>query len=107
MDLGLRQIDIAERLAINASLVWLWENNHSQPRPKHYSKIVAFLGYDPEGHTGESISQRLAAYRRKHGLTREQLARRMRIDLGTLLRLDRGKGRTSQKVVAKVNRLLT
>ena len=69
--------------------VYLWEANRVAPTLPFLPKIVEFLGYcpyDPSWTPGE----RLTWIRRYLGLSQEAMARRLRIDPGTLARWEQG-----------------
>ena len=44
LDLGLRQIEVAELLGCNELTILNWEKGHTCPRRKKYSAIRKFLG---------------------------------------------------------------
>jgi len=69
--------------------VYLWEANRVAPTLPFLPKIIEFLGYcpfDPAWSSGE----RLTWIRRYFGLSQEAMARRLRVDPGTLARWERG-----------------
>ena len=70
--------------------VYLWEANRVAPTLPFLPKIIEFLGYcpfDPAWSPGE----RLTWIRRYFGLSQEAMARRLRVDPGTLAKWERGK----------------
>lgn len=46
---GLLQKDVAERVGVSESTMYLWEKNRNNPKPlAHlFEKIIEFLGYHP------------------------------------------------------------
>jgi transcriptional regulator with XRE-family HTH domain len=90
MDLGLRQLDVANRIGVWTSTVNYWENNHFNPEVRYVPKIVAFLGYDPFGPPPESFPLQLKVARIAAGLTRRQLAARLGVHPGTVAEWERG-----------------
>lgn len=57
LDLGLTQGQVAERFSATVQTVCNWEKGRSQPEPRHYPAVIAFLGYDPArslGHWGSA-----------------------------------------------------
>lgn len=45
MDSGLTQLEVAERLEVDARTILTWEMNGTQPSAKHLERITEFLGY--------------------------------------------------------------
>ena len=62
-----------------------WEKDQSVPFPRYYPGIVAFVGYDPLP-APVTEGDQLKRERLLLGLTSEQMADRLGIDQGTLLR---------------------
>jgi DNA-binding transcriptional regulator YiaG len=62
---------------------------------RHIPKLVQFLGYDPFPRP-TNLGERLRSYRRVHGLTQRELAKRMGIVPSTL-----AKWETAQKKPAE------
>ena len=89
LDLGLLQKEVAVLIGAMKDSVYLWESNRVAPTLPFLPKIVEFLGYcpyDPVWTPGE----RLTWIRRYLGLRQESMARRLRVDPGTLARGERG-----------------
>ncbi|MHB8834816.1 MAG: helix-turn-helix transcriptional regulator [Candidatus Methylomirabilia bacterium] len=89
LDLGLLQREVADRIGAMKDSVYLWEANRVAPTLPFLPKIIEFLGYcpfDPDWTPGE----RLTWIRRYFGLSQEAMARRLRVDPGTLARWERG-----------------
>ena len=93
MDLGLRQSDVVDRIGVWTSTINYWENNHFNPDVAYVPKLVAFLGYDPFGPTPTSFPLQLKAARIAAGLTRRQLAARLKVHPGTVAEWERGEAR--------------
>ena len=96
LDLGLRQSDLAREIGVWTSTVNTWENRHFDPEVQHVPKIVQFLGYDPFGPPSDSFPARLKAARIAAGLTRRELAARLRIHPATVAKWERGEARPVQ-----------
>jgi len=47
LDLGLRQVQLAERIGVTESTIWNWEHGTS-PAPEHHARIREWLGDRPE-----------------------------------------------------------
>jgi transcriptional regulator with XRE-family HTH domain len=89
LDLGLLLREVADRTGAMKDSVYLWEANRVAPTLPFLPKIIEFLGYcpfDPAWSSGE----RLTWIRRYFGLSQEAMARRLRVDPGTLARWERG-----------------
>lgn len=89
LDMGLRQKDVALRLAVNDWTICNWENNKTVPAVRYLPRIIAFLGYDPFP-VPQSLGEEIVAARRKLGLSRKWLAKRLGMDEMTLARYETG-----------------
>ena len=47
LDLGLRQRDVAEQLAVAIATLKNWERNRATPTGRLTARVLAFLGYSP------------------------------------------------------------
>jgi DNA-binding XRE family transcriptional regulator len=83
MELGLFQRDLRKRFGLEKETYANWEKDRCYPAMKHWPRIIEFLGYNlsPEPKT---TGERLLAYRRRRGLSREALARQLGVDEATL-----------------------
>ena len=84
-ELELRQKDVAARLWVNEWTIVNWEKDKTQPSVRYLPRIIDFLGYDPYP-APQSLADELVAQRRRLGLSRKRLARKLTIDEGTLTR---------------------
>jgi transcriptional regulator with XRE-family HTH domain len=91
LDLGLRQKDLARLLKANVNTVTNWEVGRSTPALRHVPGIIRFLGYVPFS-GGDTLPERLVAYRRIHGLSQKRLAAQLGVDPSTLARWENGTG---------------
>ena len=89
LDLGLLQRQVAKQLGVDKSTVNNWEVGATQPMIRCISRIIRFLGYNPFPPAG-TIAEQIVCYRRTQGLPREQLAKHLGIDPGTLWRWEAG-----------------
>jgi DNA-binding XRE family transcriptional regulator len=86
--LGLRQKDVAVILGVGQFTYMTWEKDQKTPFPRYYPNIIDWLGYDPLSEP-ESEGQRLRFERLRLGLTSQEMATRLGIDQGTLLKQER------------------
>ena len=93
LKLGLVQKEVAEIVGTTKATVWTWEANRSTPQLRFMPAVNAFLGYDACSTQNESIGQRIAAWRRAHGVSQRSLAYMLGIDQSTVVgwELDRHK----------------
>jgi len=98
LDLGLRQSDVAKIVGAYTSTVNTWENGHFAPEVRFMPKIIEFLGYGPFGVPPTSFPGWLKAARVAAGLTRRQLAARLRIHPTTGAKWERGEARPNAGV---------
>ena len=83
LDLGLYQIQVAERIGVTENCITNWELHRNEPEARHVPRIIEFIGYCPYDPTGHLID-RVEAIRRALGLTQEQLAKILGIDESSL-----------------------
>jgi DNA-binding XRE family transcriptional regulator len=81
---------------VRTETIRLWESGLARPIPRHYGRIVQFLGYDPEP-AGQTLARRLRTARRSVGLTQTELAAELGLDEGTVVDLEAGRRRPSRK----------
>ena len=82
---GIRQKDAAVILGIGHFTYVTWEKDQKSPRPCYYPKIIEWLGYNPLAEP-QTDGAWLRHDRLILGLTSSQMAERMGIDQGTLLK---------------------
>lgn len=87
IDLGLRQLDVADRLGAEKDTVRNWEVGRTEPEIRFLPAVIAFLGYNPlpESNTpgGEIERRRLSL-----GWSQSQLADRAGVDPATIRRVE-------------------
>ena len=107
MDLGLSQADVATRLGATENTVCNWENNRSSPSLRFVPRIIDFLGYVPDDGTGgSSLSGRIIAFRRPHGLSQRALAEQLGVDPSTVASWERGEHRPSRSLAERLDGML-
>jgi DNA-binding transcriptional regulator YiaG len=80
---------VGQRIGTTECCVYLWERGKATPTCPYWPKIIEFLGYCPFD-PGWTPGERLTWIRRYLGLSQEVMARRLRVDPGTLARWERG-----------------
>lgn len=92
LDLGLLQRQLAERIGVHPGTVRNWETNATTVALKHVPAVVEFLGYAPFPEPA-SLAERIRLYRWQNGISRRELARRLRADETTVWRWEAGLGK--------------
>jgi hypothetical protein len=69
--------------------VWYWENHRTEPEIGMYPRIVTFLGYCPY-HPPRSFGELLFLHPAYRGLSKEKMARRLRVHPSTLSKWEQG-----------------
>jgi DNA-binding transcriptional regulator YiaG len=105
IELGLLQRELAKQLGVSEWTLRHWERNTTAPAIRFVPRIIAFLGYDPYP-ASTSLPERILAARRRQGICRRELARRLGLDKETLARWERGTRRPRGKYHALVERFL-
>lgn len=90
LDLGIYQKQVAEIVGVDATTIFNWENNRTEPDLEFIPQIIDFLGYNPYEYIANlSLGERIIAYRQAHGLSQKALAQQLGIDPGTLGRWEK------------------
>lgn len=89
LELGLRQIDVAQQLGVAIQCISNWEHHRSSPKVYLIPRIVEFLGYSPFERPN-NFPETLRAHRRAAGLSQERLAELTGIDESSLTKWERG-----------------
>jgi len=82
-----------------------WERNRCGPALTQIPRIIEFLGYVPYD-PSRPFGERLAAQRRALGISREALARALRVDESTVLRWETGSRHPSRELEVRIKALL-
>jgi transcriptional regulator with XRE-family HTH domain len=102
LDLKLHQREVAQILGADTDSVTNWEKNRTAPTLPFLPKIIEFLGYVPLSIIPRNYGEKIALYRKLAGLSQEELARRLRVDPGTLGKWENGKSQPSPKLFQKL-----
>ena len=84
-------------MGVCAETIRNWELGWRQPAIRSLPAIVQFLGYSPLPQ-GKSLGEQIMAYRKLRGMSRERLARELRIDPTTLWRWESGRADPSPQL---------
>jgi len=89
LKLHLLQRTVAEYMCVHIESLKNWERGAGAPAIRQMPRIIEFLGYDPEPQP-ETLAKRLAYARRRLGFTQEDLAEKLEVAPGTILRWEKG-----------------
>jgi len=106
LDLKLLQKDVAQRLGVDETTIHNWETGHTTPALPVMPRLIEFLGYIPFEISAKSLGEKIKVYRRIHGLSRKELAKRLKIDSSTIRRWERRKGSPSKELLERLKRLI-
>lgn len=98
---GLRQEQLAARLGVDGWTLREWEHDRNAPAIRFLPAVIDFLGHDPFP-PPTTLSEELYAGRRRLGLTRRQMARKLGIKPDRLAGWEAGLFRPTQKQLARV-----
>ncbi len=104
LELGLYQKEVAMKLGVDECTITNWELNRTSPQLRFIPKIIEFLGYVPPLDTARTLGEIIVEYRRTRGLSQREFAEQMGLDPTTLSRWERGLGRPSKALQAKLAR---
>jgi transcriptional regulator with XRE-family HTH domain len=104
LDVGLFQKDVARQLGVKTETVTNWEKNYTSPQLYLIPRVTAYLGYDPVEDDSDSLSlgERVARARKRLGMTRKDLARRLGVDPSALVHWKHGGRQSTRENRAKL-----
>ncbi|MFQ5444664.1 MAG: helix-turn-helix domain-containing protein [Nitrospinales bacterium] len=98
LDLGLLQKEAAEKLGVDKTTYYNWENNRTIPKFKHLPQIISFLSYCP--YFGpKTFYEHLVAYRKSRGVSQKVLAQKLGVDPSTLSHWERSERKPNSKSI--------
>lgn len=103
----LLQKEVAEKIGVDETSIYYWENNRVKPSLPFIPKIIEFLGYIPFNTKFNNLRDQIITYRRLHGLTQKKLANLLRIDMTTIGHWERGEHWPSKQLLNKLISLFT
>jgi transcriptional regulator with XRE-family HTH domain len=77
---GLLQRQVAELIGVTKETVANWEKNKTEPVVAVMPAVISFLGFDPSASPDSRLGARMLAYRRQHGLSIKEAAKRAGVD---------------------------
>lgn len=93
LDLNLKQPEVAKLINVATDTITNWELNENEPTLTYIPRIISLLGYSPI-----FILNPVKRYRVQKRLNQKELARILKIDQGTLARIEQGNENISEKV---------
>ncbi len=89
-ELGLTLRETARALGVSLATVKNWENGRAKVGEAPYSRVIRFLGHDPNP-APRSLSERLRAARKVMGLSQKALALHLGLDPSTVRAWEAGR----------------
>ncbi|MBS1594067.1 MAG: helix-turn-helix transcriptional regulator [Bacteroidetes bacterium] len=105
LELQMNQEDVAKKLGVTESCIWLWENLEAKPQIHYMPKIIAFLGYCPVEFDMSSIGNRIKSYRYVNGLSCDSLGLLLGVKGGAVSYWENG-GIPKPKTLTKIQSLI-
>lgn len=108
LDRGLFQKQVAKEIGVDSFTILNWETNATKPRFRFLPAIIRFLGYNPAPVSLEApLPIRLKARRHDFGLSLRRLAKRLKLNVSTIRKLESGKSKKpTQETKVKISDFL-
>ena len=103
----LLQKEVAEKIGVDETSIYYWENNRVKPSLPFIPEIIEFLGYIPFNTTSNSLREQIVTYRRLHGLTQKKLAQLLGVDFTTIGHWERSEHWPQKNLLDKLISLFT
>jgi DNA-binding XRE family transcriptional regulator len=107
LDLKLLQKEVAEKIGVDETSIYYWENNRVKPSLTYIPKIIEFLGYIPFNTKSNNLREQIITYRRLQGLTQKKLANLLKVEMTTIGHWERGEHWPSKQLLDKLISLFT
>lgn len=104
LDLGLLQREVAQRIGVDETTIYLCERDRVKPSLAQIPKIIDFLGRDPFKKETESLGERIREYRRVHGLSQRKLAEQLGVNQTKLAGWERGEHQPSKMLLDNLSK---
>ena len=105
LDLGLVQREVAAQIGVSTFTATNWEVNRTVPAVRCLPGLIKFVGYVPFD-VGETLPERIRAYRLIRGLSEKRLAKLLRVDESTIWRWESGKGKPVPRLRQRLKPIL-
>jgi transcriptional regulator with XRE-family HTH domain len=102
LDLKLTKRQLSLRLNVSDITIYLWEKNKVEPSLATFPKIISFLKYNPLKTTPKSFGEKIAGFRKTHGISQKRLARLLGIDPSTVGAWERAENQPSRPLLDKL-----
>jgi len=104
LDLKLLQKQVAEQIGVHELTITGWEVNATAPEVRYIPAIIKFLGYNPLP-SATSLPERLAAARKRLGLSQWRMAEMLGVDPTTLMGWEAGRHQPTGKSLDVIGRV--
>ena len=101
IDLGLRQLDVADRLGVKKDTIRNWEISRTDPEIRFLPALVDFLGYNPLP-MPKTLGQEIQRARFSLGWSQLELAIRAGVDPATVHRIESDTKGMARRCIASV-----
>jgi transcriptional regulator with XRE-family HTH domain len=105
VELKLSKCQLAVKINVSDSTIYLWEKNRVQPSLAQIPRIIEFLGRDPFEKKAEDLGDNIREYRRVHGLSQKILAEQFGVDETTIAGWESGKHRPTKKLIDRIKKI--
>jgi len=104
-ELGLRRVDAAAQLGIDAKTLMWWERDTREPTVSRYPAIIRFLDCEPWSEP-LTLADALKCARRRRGLEIRSAAALVEVDEGTWRHWERSEWKPTRRTLPALDRLL-
>jgi transcriptional regulator with XRE-family HTH domain len=105
LDLELLQVQVADQIGVHEQTITGWECNATVPEVRYIPAILQFLGYNPVP-AASSFPERLAAERRRPGLSQRKMAAKLGVDSASLMSWETRRHQPTEKSLRLIERAL-
>jgi transcriptional regulator with XRE-family HTH domain len=105
LDLKLLQKQVADQIGVHEQTIAGWECNATSPEIHYIPAILNFLGHDPLP-PAISLPERLAAARKRFGLSQRKMAAKLGVDPATLMGWEAGRHQPTERSTELIEKVL-
>lgn len=102
LTLKLEQTEASERIGVKYKTYITWETEGVVPHPRHFPKIIQFLGYNPIPIDTATVSGRIKACCTLKGVSKLKFSKHLGVDVRLLKRWEEGKTEPDQRIKDEV-----